>query len=204
MAVDLWVRTVMKQIQLLPAERTCSQLQSAEPLWEAFCNLSVSRFISLRGRFLTSARGDRGGMKMPGKEKWNMKLDDWAVIGLKRRTISPHVDEMKQNMTIIPCFHLWFCCFQYFFDTSSCLHLSPWFSPSGLFQVVCVWKNAKTKNRGKTADSRGRIKGKKGPLRRCSQKYLTSLSPLFSICDNTSLIVFLYSFLPSSCKNHSF
>lgn len=62
-----------------------------------------------------------------------MKLDVWAVIGLKRWTISPHVDEINPNMTILPCFHFRFCYFQYSFDTSSCLHLSPRFSPSGLF-----------------------------------------------------------------------
>lgn len=42
-------------------------LWSVEPLWEAFCNPSVSRFISLRGRFLTSARGDGGWMKTTGE-----------------------------------------------------------------------------------------------------------------------------------------
>lgn len=84
-----------------PCERMRSELQSAEPLWEAFCNLPVSRFSSLGGRFLTSARGDRGGMKTPGKEEGNMKPDDWAVIGLKRQTICPRVDEMRQNPPIL-------------------------------------------------------------------------------------------------------
>lgn len=36
-------------------------------------------------------------MKTPAKEEGNMKLGDWAVIGLKWRTICPHVEEMKQK-----------------------------------------------------------------------------------------------------------
>lgn len=141
------------------------------------------------------------GWKRQGRRR---EIRRWTIglwLDLSGGLFPLHVDEINPNMTILSCFHFRFCYFQYSFDTSSCLQLCPWFSPSGLFfQVVCLWKNVKPKNWGKTRDSRGRIKGKKDPPRRCSQKYLTSLSPLFSICDNTSLIVFLYSFLLSSYK----
>lgn len=135
-------------------------------------------------------------MKTTGKEKGNMRPGDWAVIGLKRWTFAPHVEEMKRDITILSCFHLWFCFFQYFFDTSSCLHLSLQFSPSRLIQFVCIWKNTKTKNRGKKRDSRGRIKGKKAPWGDVVKKISHLTAPLFSICDNASLTVYL---IPAIC-----
>lgn len=143
MVVDLWVMKGHVADSVPPCWEDVRSALVCRPLWEAFCNLSVSRFILLRGRFLTSARGDRGGIKTTGKEKGNMKLGDWAVIGLKRWTLADHVGEVKWNMNVhnsSPASTFGFCYFQYFFDTSPCLHLSLRFSPSRSIQFVCLWK----------------------------------------------------------------
>lgn len=151
-------------------------------------------------------------------EKGNLKLGDWAVIGLKRWTLADHVGEIKWNTNVhhsSPASTFGLCYFQYFFDTSSCLHLSLRFSPSRLIQFVCLWKKAKTKSRGKTRDSRGRIKGKKAPPpRRRSQKIsrfslpsfqsvMTPLSLFFSThsCHFPSKISFILSTKGRACDD---
>lgn len=91
MAMELWLIKVMNQIQNLTAESICFRLWSVEPLWEAFRNPSVSHFISLRGRFLTSARGDREGMKTTGREGkiWAWVIEMWLDLEPLNGWISP-------------------------------------------------------------------------------------------------------------------
>lgn len=137
----------------------CSQLWSVEPLWEAFCNPSVSRFILLGGRFLTSARGGRGGIKKTRREWRNMSLGDWDVAGLKWLNLRP--GRLQNKVKICPprsldyyfFLPLLFSSFTFLFFSplSVSLILPPIFTspcdsaPSGGWGFVCVWRNAKTK-----------------------------------------------------------
>lgn len=106
MAMELWVIKVMNQIQPLTAESLCFQLWSVEPLWEASCNPSVSRFISLTGRSLTSARGDRAGMKTTGRQGkiWAWVIEMWPDFEPLNVRISPIL--LRWNMKFYPLLFL--------------------------------------------------------------------------------------------------